>query len=56
MSYQDTVTALAEDAERLEQVYRAARQAGAAEAFKKAIEDNHARWPENLLYAAWSIA
>lgn len=53
MSYQDTVTALAEDAEQLEEVYRAAREAGRGEAFKQAIDEGYQRAPENLLYAAW---
>jgi len=53
MSYHDTVSALAQDAERLEQVYREAREAGATDAFKQAIDDSHAKAPENLLYAAW---
>ena len=53
MSYQDTVSALAQDAERLEQVYHAAVEAGQADAFKEAIDDSHAKAPDNLLYAAW---
>jgi hypothetical protein len=53
MSYQDTVGALAQDAERLEQVYQAALEAGQADAFKQAIDDSHAKVPDNLLYAAW---
>jgi hypothetical protein len=53
MSYHDTVSALAQDAEQLEQVYRAAREAGATDAFKQAIDDSHEKAPENLLYAAW---
>jgi hypothetical protein len=53
MAYHDTVSSLAQDAERLEQVYRAAREAGAADSFKQAIDDSHTQAPENLLYAAW---
>jgi hypothetical protein len=53
MSYHDTVSALARDAERLEEAYRAAREAGVTDAFKQAIDDSHAKAPENLLYAAW---
>ncbi len=53
MSYHDTVSALAQDAERLEQAYQAALKAGEAEAFKKAIDDSHTKTPDNLLYAAW---
>ena len=53
MSYNDTVTALAADAEQLEQVYQTALQAGEADAFQQAIDTNHATAPDNLLYAAW---
>lgn len=53
MSYQDTVRELAQDAEKLEQVYHAAREAGETEAFRQAIDDSHASVPDNLLYAAW---
>ena len=53
MSYHDTVSALAEDAEQLEQVYHAALKAGETDAFKQAIDDSHTSAPENLLYAAW---
>jgi len=53
MSYHDTVSALSTDAEQLEHVYRAARQAGETDAFKQAIDDSRASAPENLLYAAW---
>jgi hypothetical protein len=53
MSYHDTVSALAEDAEQLEQVFRAALKAGETDAFKQAIDDSHTSAPENLLYAAW---
>ena len=53
MSYHHTVSTLAEDAEQLEQVYQAARQAGETEAFRQAIDDSHASAPDNLLYAAW---
>jgi len=53
MSYHHTVSALARDAEQLEQVYHAARKAGETDAFKQAIDDSHASAPENLLYAAW---
>jgi hypothetical protein len=53
MSYHDTVSALAKDAEQLEQIYHAALQAGETDAFKQAIDDSHTNAPENLLYAAW---
>ena len=53
MSYHDTVSDLAQDAEQMEQVYRTALKAGEAEAFKGAIDDNYRATPENLLYAAW---
>jgi hypothetical protein len=53
MSYRDTVSALARDAEQLEQVYQAALKAGETGAFKQAIDDNHMTAPGNLLYAAW---
>ena len=53
MSYHDTISALAEDPEQLEQVYHAALKAGETDAFKQAIDDSHAAAPENLLYAAW---
>jgi hypothetical protein len=53
MSYHETVSAHAKDAEQLEQVYRAARDAGATDAFKQAIDDSYTKAPENLLYAAW---
>ncbi len=53
MSYHDTVSALAEDAEQLEQVYQAALKAGETEAFKQAVDARHTAAPENLLYAAW---
>jgi hypothetical protein len=53
MSYHDTVSTLAQDAELLEQLYQAALEAGETDAFKQAIDDSHAAAPENLLYAAW---
>lgn len=53
MSYHDIVSDLAQEAKQLEQVYRAAVEAGEVEAFKQAIDDNHASAPENLLYDAW---
>jgi len=53
MSYHDTVSALAQDAEQLEQTYQQAAKAGKANAFKQAIDDSHRDAPENLLYAAW---
>jgi hypothetical protein len=52
-SYRRTVSALAEDPEKLELVYRAALEAGESEAFKHAIDGSHATAPDNLLYAAW---
>jgi hypothetical protein len=53
MAYHKTVSALAEDAEQLEQIYHAALEAGEADAFKQAIDDSHTSAPDNLLYAAW---
>jgi hypothetical protein len=53
MLYNDTVSALAQDAEQLEQVYQAALEAGETDAFKQAIDNSHTKAPENLLYAAW---
>jgi hypothetical protein len=53
MSYEETVQALAGDAEQMEQVYRTALKAGEAGAFQDAIEASHATAPDNLLYAAW---
>jgi hypothetical protein len=53
MSYHDAVSALAQDAEQLEQVYHAALEAGETDAFKQAIDESHTTAPENLLYAAW---
>jgi hypothetical protein len=53
MAYHNTVKALAGDAEKLEWVYRAAREAGETDAFKQAIDDSHTKAPDNLLYAAW---
>ncbi|MCA9874274.1 MAG: hypothetical protein KC441_11485 [Anaerolineales bacterium] len=51
--YLNQVSTLAGDAEQLERVYHAARQAGEADAFKQAIDANHTSTPDNLLYAAW---
>jgi hypothetical protein len=53
VSYHDTVSALAQDAEQMEQVYHAALKAGETDAFKEAIDDSYSSTPENLLYAAW---
>ena len=53
MSYHDRVSALAEDAEHLEEAYQGAVQAGDTEAFQQAIEDGYRSAPGNLLYAAW---
>jgi hypothetical protein len=53
MSYQETVSDLAKNAEQLEQVYHAALESGQSEAFTQAIEANHSFAPENLLFAAW---
>ena len=53
MSYNDTISALAEDAEQLEQVYQTALQAGETDAFQEAIDRSHTTAPDNLLYAAW---
>jgi hypothetical protein len=53
MSYHDTVSALAGDAEQLEALYQSAVDAGEAEAFKQAIDNAQTGAPENLLFAAW---
>jgi hypothetical protein len=53
MSYQKTVSALAQDAEQLEQVFQAAVSAGEMDAFKQAIDESYTFAPDNLLYAAW---
>jgi hypothetical protein len=53
MSYQETITKVAEDPEQLEQVYHAAIQAGESDAFQQAIEERHRTTPDNLLYGAW---
>ena len=53
MSYDETVGALAGDAEQLEQVYQEALQSGEGDAFKQAIDERHTNAPDNLLYAAW---
>ena len=53
MSYHDKVKGLTADAEQLEQVYRAARDAGDGDAFREAIDASHAQAPDNLLLAAW---
>jgi hypothetical protein len=53
MSYRDKVKALAQDAERMEETYRAALEAGEVQAFQEAIDDSYGSTPENLLYAAW---
>lgn len=51
--YQDTISALATDAEQLEQVYQTALKADDTDAFKQAIDHSYTSAPENLLYAAW---
>jgi len=53
MSYHDTVSDLAQDAEQLELVYQAALKAGELDDFKQAIDASYTNAPENLLYAAW---
>jgi hypothetical protein len=53
MSYHETVSALAQDPEQLEHLYREALRAGEAEAFQQAIVEHYTADPENLLYAAW---
>lgn len=52
-SYQETISALAGDAEQLEQVYQTALKADQTDAFKEAIDHSYTSAPENLLYAAW---
>ncbi len=53
MTYDETVNALAQDAEQLEQLYHAAMKAGETAAFEDAIETSYQAAPDNLLYAAW---
>jgi hypothetical protein len=53
MTYQDTVSTLAGDAEQLEALYHLAVEAGEVENFKQAIYAAQTSAPENLLYAAW---
>ncbi len=53
MSYRDTASALAQDAEQLEQEYHAALKAGGLDAFEQAIDARYSAAPENGLYAAW---
>ena len=53
MSYHETVNALAEDAEQLEEVYQSARRSGETAVFKQAIQSSYSQAPDNLLYAAW---
>ncbi|HNS50751.1 MAG TPA: hypothetical protein PKO09_06165 [Anaerolineae bacterium] len=53
MTYHERVVALAGDAERMEETYRAALGAGEVGAFKEAVHDAHAQSPGNLLLAAW---
>lgn len=53
MSYQERVQALSEDAEKMEDAYRAARDAGEVAAFREAVEEARAQAPGNLLLAAW---
>ncbi len=53
MYYHETVSGLADDPERLEQVYQAARREGESEAFQEAIHLHYQAAPDNLLFAAW---
>ena len=53
MSYHGIVSALARDAEQLEQAYQTALKAGETDAFQQAIDDSYSSAPGNLLYAAW---
>lgn len=53
MSYHSTINDLGQDAERLEEAYQSAIKAGEAEAFKEAMDEHYASWPDNGLYAAW---
>lgn len=53
MTYHNTVSALAANAEQLEALYQSAVEAGEAEAFQQAIDDAQTNAPDNLLYAAW---
>jgi len=53
MSYDETISNLAQDPEQLEQVYQVALKTGDAESFKEAVDASHTKEPENMLYAAW---
>ncbi len=53
MEIDSAVRAAAADPERLEQLYRSARQAGRADAFEAAILACYGASPDNVLYAAW---
>lgn len=53
MSYHEQVSAMAADAQQMEQLFRAATEVGETDEFKEAIDESYASAPENLLYAAW---
>ena len=53
MSYHDTVQALSENPQELEQLYQDALKAGQQKAFEQAIDDAHKNAPGNLLLAGW---
>ncbi len=53
MSYQDSVDALSDNPEKLEQLYHDAIKAGRQKAFQQAIDDNYKNTPNNLLLAGW---
>lgn len=53
MSYHDTVQALSENPQELEQLYQDALKAGQQKAFEQAIDAAHENAPGNLLLAGW---
>ena len=53
MSYHETVNALSENPEALEDLYHDAVKAGNKKAFQQAIDDNYKNTPHNLLLAGW---
>lgn len=53
MSYHETVSALSENPEALEELYHDAIKAGNKKAFQQAIDDHYQNAPHNLLLASW---
>lgn len=53
MSYHETIYALAENPEALEELYHDAVKVGNKKAFQQAIDDHYTNAPQNLLLAGW---